>query len=179
MTEIWIGLFSGIAFGFIIQRVGATNPHRMARAHLMLDPDIPVFMLLAVVFAAWALWGLTASGAGSEVILPTSLVATSLAAAIFGVGWGLAGYCPGTCWAAAWEGRMDAILALLGGLCGAALFAHLHEFLVPLVYQPTNVGQITLADWFGTRVAALLILTAAFGGGVYLIGRIWKERLRV
>jgi hypothetical protein len=179
MTEIWTGLLAGVAFGFIIQRMGATNPQRMARAHLMLDPDIPAFMLLAVVFSAWGLWGLTASGAGSEVILPTSLVATSLAAAIFGIGWGMAGYCPGTCWAAAGEGRMDAIFALVGGLCGAAVFAHLHEWLIPLLYEPTNVGQITLQDWFGSRLAAVLLLTAAFGGGAALIGRIWKERLRV
>lgn len=179
MTEVWIGLFSGIAFGFIIQRAGATNPHRMARAHLMLDPDIVAFMLLTVVFAAWGLWGLTASGSGREVILPTSLVATSLAAVIFGIGWGLAGYCPGTCWAAAGEGRMDAIWALLGGLCGTAVFAHLHEWLVPMLYDPTNVGQITLTDWLGGRLAALLVLTAAFGGGVYVITRIWQERLRV
>ena len=118
----------------------------MARAHLMLDPDIPVFMLLTVVVAAWGLWGLSASGVGREVILPTSLVATSLAAVIFGVGWGLAGYCPGTCWAAAGEGRLDALWALLGGLCGTAVFAHWHEWLVPRLYDPTNVGQITLGD---------------------------------
>jgi uncharacterized protein len=50
MTEIWLGLFSGIAFGFIIQRIGATNADRMARAHLMIEPEIPQFMLLVVAF---------------------------------------------------------------------------------------------------------------------------------
>jgi len=28
MTNIWLGLFSGIAFGFVIQRIGATDAHR-------------------------------------------------------------------------------------------------------------------------------------------------------
>jgi hypothetical protein len=70
-------------------------------------------------------------------------------------------------------------MALLGGLCGTAVFAHLHEWLVPILYEPTNVGQITLVDWLGTRLAAILVLTAAFGGGVILIGKVWKERLRV
>ena len=45
MTMIWLGLFSGIAFGFVIQRIGATDAHRMARSHLMLDADIPRFMV--------------------------------------------------------------------------------------------------------------------------------------
>jgi len=175
MTEIWVGLFSGIVFGFIIQRIGATDPHRMARAHLMLNPDIPMFMLLTVLFSAWGLWGLVSYGAGKEVILPTSLVATGGAAVIFGIGWGLAGYCPGTTWAAAGEGRMDAVAALLGGLLGTATFAHLHEWLIPRLYDPTNVGQLTLGDWLGTRLAAVLGLTVLFGGGALLIGRIWKE----
>ena len=33
MTNIWLGLFSGIAFGFVIQRIGATDDNRMARSH--------------------------------------------------------------------------------------------------------------------------------------------------
>lgn len=179
MTPILIGLCSGIAFGFIIQRIGATDPHRMARAHLMIDPDIPMFMLLAVVFSAWGLWGLVAAGAATEMVLPTSLVATGLAAVIFGVGWGLTGYCPGTCWAAAGEGRMDAIFALMGGLVGTAVFAHLHETLIPMLYDPTNIGQITLGDWLGTRLAATLILTVMFGGGVALIVWAWREQPNV
>ena len=64
MTMIWLGLFSGIAFGFVVQRVGATDAHRMARSHLMLDADIPRFMLLAVVLSAVGLFGLQSVGVG-------------------------------------------------------------------------------------------------------------------
>jgi hypothetical protein len=179
MSEIWVGLFSGIVFGFIITRIGATNPHRMARAHLMIDPDIPMFMLLAVVFSAWGLWGLVSYGVGTESVLPTSLVATGVAAVVFGVGWGLAGYCPGTTWAAVGEGRMDAVAALLGGLVGTVAFAHVHEWIIPLLYDPTNVGRLTLGDWLGTRLAAILVLTALFVGGVFAIGGVWKQRPRL
>ncbi len=35
MIDVCIGLFSGVAFGFVIQRVGATNPQKMVLAHLM------------------------------------------------------------------------------------------------------------------------------------------------
>ena len=66
MADIWLGLFSGIAFGFVIQRVGATNADKMARAHLMLEPGIPQFMLLAVallvVFDAVATWSFIHQG---------------------------------------------------------------------------------------------------------------------
>lgn len=176
MTDIFLGLFSGIAFGFVIQRIGATNAGKMARAHLMIEPDIPRFMLAAVVLSALGLLGLQAVGVGRTMVLPTSLVATGLAAVLFGIGWGLAGYCPGTTWAAAGEGRMDAVFALLGGLAGTAVFAQLHEQLIPLLYDPTNLGPLTLADWTGSRAAGTVVLALVFSAGIYLIGKIWGRK---
>ena len=175
MDKVLLGLLSGIAFGFVIQRVGATNSDKMARAHLMIEPQIPQFMLLAVIFAAIGVFGLKLAGAGRFLPLPTSIVATGLAAIIFGIGWGLTGYCPGTCWAAAGEGRGDAIFALLGGLAGASVFAHFHEALVPLLYIPTNVGQMTLDGLFNSSGAALVFLVLIFSGGVVMIGRLWQK----
>ncbi len=172
-TEIWLGLFSGIAFGFVIQRIGATNANKMARAHLMIEADIPRFMLMAVVLASIGLLGLQAVGVGRTQVLPTSLVATGVAGILFGVGWGLCGYCPGTTWAAAGEGRMDAVFAFLGGLAGSAVFAHFHETLIPLLYGPTNVGQISLATWLGNRPLATVVLAVAFGLAIWGIGRLW------
>lgn len=178
-TQILLGLFSGIAFGFVIQRVGATNAHKMARAHLMLEGDIPRFMLMAVVLSAVGLFGLQAAGIDNTRILPTSLVATGLAAVIFGIGWGLCGYCPGTTWAAVGEGRMDAVFALLGGLAGTALFAQFHEVLIPLLYGPTNIGQISLGDWFGGDLRGLAALVVLFSICIWMIGRLWGRQSRV
>lgn len=173
MNMIWLGIFSGIMFGFVIQRVGATNPDKMARAHLMLEPQIPQFMLAAVLFSAVGLWGLQSVDVGRTVILPTSIVATGLAGILFGIGWGVSGYCPGTTWAAAGEGRLDAIFALLGGLCGTAAFAHLHEKLIPKLYMPTNLGPLHLHDWVTHPALAVGILVAAFVAGIWVVGRLW------
>jgi uncharacterized protein len=112
------------------------------------------------------------------MILPTSLVATGVAGVIFGIGWGLAGYCPGTCWAAVGEGRMDAVFTLLGGLAGAAVFAHLHEVLVPLLYSPTNVGKLRLADWFGGETTATWLLALALGAAAWVVGKVWGRAAR-
>jgi uncharacterized membrane protein YedE/YeeE len=175
MTPILLGLFSGIAFGFVIQRVGATDPDRMTRAHLMQDPDIPRFMVAAVALSAVGLFGLQAAGVGRTMVLPTSLVATGLAAIIFGIGWGLCGYCPGTTWAAVGEGRMDAVFALLGGLAGAAVFGHLHELLIPLLYDPTNLGQLTVQNLVGNQTVALILVVAVLVAAIYTIGRVWED----
>jgi hypothetical protein len=175
IAKLLLGLFSGVVFGFVIQRVGATDPDRMTRAHLMQDADIPRFMLAAVALSALGLYGLEAAGVGRTMVLPISLVATGAAAAMFGIGWGLCGYCPGTTWAAVGEGRMDAVFAMLGGLAGTALFAQLHERLIPLLYDPTNLGQLTVTSLVGSQPLALAIVIAAMSTGVYLIGRIWNH----
>lgn len=178
MTDIWLGLFSGIAFGFVIQRIGATDAHRMARSHLMLDADIPRFMVMAVALAALGLFGLQTVGVGRTLPLPTSILATGLAAIIFGAGWGLAGYCPGTTWAAAGEGRMDAVFALLGGLTGTLVFAALHETLIPILYEPTNIGSLTLVDLLGNHALAATVLALGFGIFAWVIGKLWDPRQR-
>lgn len=175
-SQIWLGLFSGIAFGFVIQRIGATNADKMARAHLMLESDIPKFMLMAVMLSAIGLLGLEAAGVANTRVLPTSLVATGVAGILFGIGWGFCGYCPGTTWAAVGEGRMDAVFALIGGLAGAAVFAHLHGILVPLLYDPFNVGQITLSDWTGSKPYAVLLLVFIFGLCIGIINILWKQK---
>lgn len=174
-TQIWLGLLSGVAFGFVIQRAGATNANKMARAHLMIEADIPRFMLLAVVLSAIGLVGLQASEVGRTLIIPTSLLATGISGVLFGIGWGLCGYCPGTTWAAAGEGRMDAIFALLGGLAGTAVFAQVHETLIPLLHAPTNMGQITLADWFGSRLIGAAVLVVVFAVCIWGIGIFWER----
>ena len=69
MTMVLLGLLSGIAFGFVIQRAGATNADEMARAHLMLNGRIPQFMVAAVAVSALGLLGLTAAGVGRMLVL--------------------------------------------------------------------------------------------------------------
>lgn len=175
MEKVLLGLIAGIAFGFVIQRVGATNSDKMAKAHLMIEPQIPQFMLLAVIFAAIGVFGLKLAGIGRFMPLPTSIVATGLAAVIFGIGWGMTGYCPGTCWAAAGEGRGDAISALLGGFVGTAVFANFHEVLIPMLYLPTNMGPLTLDGLLHSSAAGLVLLVLMFAGGVVMIGRLWQK----
>lgn len=175
MEKVLLGLISGIAFGFVIQRVGATNSDKMAKAHLMIESQIPQFMLLAVIFAAIGVFGLKLAGIGRFMPLPTSIVATGMAAILFGVGWGMSGYCPGTCWAAAGEGRGDAVFALLGGFAGTAVFANFHEVLIPMLYLPTNIGPLTLDGLLNSAAAGLVLLVVMFAGGVVMIGRLWQK----
>jgi hypothetical protein len=145
----------------------------------MLEGDIPRFMLMAVAISALGLAGLQAVGIGRMMVLPTSITATGLAAVIFGIGWGLGGYCPGTTWAAVGEGRMDAVFAILGGFAGTAVFAQFHETLIPLLYLPTSLGPLSLDDWLGGRTVGAVVLFFAFCAFVFIIGKIWGRSAKI
>jgi hypothetical protein len=93
---------------------------------------------------------------------------------IFGVGFAISGYCPGTCVLASAEGKTDAVFTLLGGLCGAALYALVYPLMAPLI-NFSNFGKITLATvfnvsngiWIAIPFSAILLL---------LIFRVLKDR---
>ncbi len=70
---------------------------------------------------------------------------------------------------------MRETMKLLGGLAGAALFTQLHETLVPILYDPTNVGRITLADLIGNQAIAVTMLVVVFGLCTWGIGKLWKN----
>ncbi len=40
--------------------------------------------------------------------------------------------------------------------------------------MPTNLGQLTLADWFGSPAAGLGALLVLFAAVIYLIGIFWN-----
>jgi hypothetical protein len=65
---------------------------------------------------------------------------------------------------------MDAVFALRSGLASTALFAQLHQTLIPILYDPTNVRQITLTDLFGKHAVAVAVLAVGFGLCTWGIG---------
>jgi uncharacterized membrane protein YedE/YeeE len=98
-TSMTLSAFgSGLLFGFGLLLSGMTDPHRV-RAFLDFagawDPSLAGVMVGAIAVHGTALWferrrlGATI---GPQAPLDARLV---VGAAVFGVGWGLAGYCPG------------------------------------------------------------------------------------
>ncbi|HEY6089511.1 MAG TPA: YeeE/YedE thiosulfate transporter family protein, partial [Gemmatimonadaceae bacterium] len=65
---------------------------------------------------------------------------------IFGVGFAVGGYCPGTCVVGAAEGRKDALFAIAGGITGALAFTLAYAALEPIFVTPWNFGKVTLAS---------------------------------
>ena len=64
-------------------------------------------------------------------IKPTRYVANTLGGLLFGVGFALAAYCPGTSAAALGQGNYDALAVMLGLMGGSYVFAEASGWIAP------------------------------------------------
>jgi uncharacterized membrane protein YedE/YeeE len=155
MTLVY-GLLVGIAMGWFIQRVGASSP-RLILANLRLK-DLSVIKFMATTIAVSSILAYLMQAGGAPMhfsIKPAYVIGVAVGGLIFGVGFALGGYCPGTCIVGIGEGRKDAWAALAGGIVGALAFTILWPVLEPVLIAPMDLGKITLADV--THVPALVV----------------------
>lgn len=161
MTLLW-GLLVGIAMGALIQRVHASSPAMILRSLRLEDLSILKFMAVTI--------GVGSVGAHLLGVLdlplnldvkPTYVLGVLAGGLVFGVGFALSGYCPGTCVVGAGEGRRDAVAALAGGIAGTVLFTVAYRWLEPLLVKPMSLGRITLADVFHAPAMALALALGA------------------
>jgi uncharacterized protein len=167
-TELAIALVLGLGFGFALERAGFGSARKLTAVFYLYDMAVVKVMFTAVVTTLVGLALL--SGAGlfdmSEIYLEaTNWTAQIVGGLLFGAGFVIGGYCPGTSMAALATGRKDGMLFALGMLAGVWAYA---EFTPGLDewYKATSSGVITLPEvtgiamgWWALAFAALL----AFG----------------
>jgi uncharacterized membrane protein YedE/YeeE len=160
MTLIY-ALFVGIAMGALIQRVGASSP-RMILASLRLENlTIIKFMATTIAVGSVLVYLLSLWMPMHFDIKPTYVIGVGLGGLIFGVGFAVAGYCPGTCVVGISEGRRDAWFTLLGGITGAFVFTFVYTLIEGALIKPLNYGKITLADVLHVPAVAVAVGLAA------------------
>jgi uncharacterized membrane protein YedE/YeeE len=128
---------AGLLFGVGLIVAGMANPAKVI-GFLDLagawDPSLALVMAGAITVGAGAfalMRNKTRTLLGAPVRLPTArnidrpLVLGSL---VFGVGWGLAGICPGPALVLAGYGAIKGLVFLAAMLAGSALFEFLEEF---------------------------------------------------
>ena len=112
--ELLIGLITGVVFGFLLQRAHVLRYDKQLGALRLQDLTIVKFMLAHILVAMVGLYLLSDLGLAKLSLKATALGANILGGLIFGLGWGLLGYCPGTSLGALGEGRVDALSGILG-----------------------------------------------------------------
>jgi uncharacterized membrane protein YedE/YeeE len=136
MTTVVASLLAGLVFGLGLIVSGMANPAKVL-GFLDLagawDPSLAFVMAGAVAVAALAFAVAkrrTLSWLGAAMKLPTSrdidrrLV---LGSAVFGVGWGIAGFCPGPGLVALGMGEVKALVFVVAMLAGMGVFERIER----------------------------------------------------
>jgi hypothetical protein len=172
MKMIIYGLVTGILFGFLLQKARVIRYDKQLGALRLIDMTIVKFMLSTVLVAMVGTYLLKDLGLAKLSIKPTLLGGVIFGGLIFGIGWGLLGYCPGTALGALGEGRFDALWGILGMLVGAGLYAEAYPTLKKTVLTWGDFGKITLPQVLGLN--HWIIIPILVIGGLLLFR--WFEK---
>jgi len=151
MKMLLYGLVTGILFGFLLQKGRVLRYDKQLGALRLMDMTIVKFMLSTVLVGMVGVYILKDLGLVKLSVKPTNLGANIIGGLIFGAGWGLLGYCPGTSAGALGEGRWDSLWGILGMLVGAAVFAEVYPALKTSILTWGKFGKITLPQVLGVN----------------------------
>jgi thiosulfate/3-mercaptopyruvate sulfurtransferase len=178
LAAMVIGLF----FGFALERAGFGSSRKLAGIFYFRDMTVLRVMFSALITAMLGLSLLAALGwvdlATQIYILPTLYGAQILGGLIFGLGFVLSGWCPGTGAVGVASGKLDALAFLGGVVLGAIVYNETYRWtsgllgegavltafglprgLFALLFTLAAVGAFYFAEWIERRMG---------GGGKYL-----------
>lgn len=119
-------VFIGFFFGLFLERGGLGNPHKLTGVFYLTDFTVPKVMFTAILVASSGLYLLSDQKLIDMErlrLVPTFFWPQIAGGALFGIGFLVSGYCPGTAVAALASGRIDALVTMAGIGAGSLLFA--------------------------------------------------------
>ncbi|MBV8516816.1 MAG: YeeE/YedE family protein [Acidobacteria bacterium] len=177
-SQLAIAVFIGLAFGFALERAGLGDARKLAGQFYVTDFTVLKVMFSAIVTAMLGAYWLARLGVLdlARVFVPETYVLPQLAGgALFGIGFVLAGLCPGTSCVAAATGRGDGALTVVGMFAGVLAtglaFAPLRAF-----YASTARGSLTLPQLLDLPYGVVVCAIVAIALAVFRIVERWERR---
>ena len=164
----------GLIFGFLLQKGGVAKFHILVGQLLLQDFTVVKIMLTAILVGMIGITFLNSKAKVNLHIKPTKIGSNIIGGLLFGFGFALLGYCPGTGAAALGEGNWDTVFGMAGLVVGSYLFAEASGFIKKTVDQWGNLGKRLLPDLLHMpRGIFVVVLAVVFTGALIAMERIF------
>lgn len=140
------GVAFGLVFGFLLQKGGVGKFNILIGQLLLQDFTVAKIMLTAIVVGMVGVFGLHHFAKVNLHIKPTKIGSNIIGGLLFGAGFALMGYCPGTAAAALGQGSWDSLFGMVGLVAGSWIFAEFSASLKTTVEKWGDLGKILLPD---------------------------------
>jgi hypothetical protein len=162
-AQLVLGLLFGICFGFLLQKGGVTSYDVIEGQLLLTDFTVLKLMFSAVIVGMAGFHLLKHFGYVQSHAAEGSVGSNVIGGLIFGAGFALLGYCPGTVAGAAGTGALDALFGgMTGLLIGAGIFAELYPRLRPRILEWRKFPAVTVPEFLHLNVWVIIVLMEVF-----------------
>ena len=164
-NALFMSLVTGILFGIALEQAGFGSSRRLSGVFYFKDMAVIKVMFTAMITAIICLQTALSFGWISEQALylnPTLYKAQIIGGIIFGIGFVMGGWCPGTAAVGAASGKWDALIFLGGAVAGSALFNETY-FLVQGLYAERYQHLAFIYDSLGLGREWFCLLFVAAG----------------
>lgn len=169
-AQIVLGLATGIVFGFLLQKGGVTGYGVILGQLLLTDFTVLKIMLSAVLVGMIGVYAMKSAGLVRLHYTRGAIGSTVVGGLIFGAGFAVLGYCPGTAAGAVGSGALDAAIGMIGIGLGAGIFARLHPRLDRSIHRSGTFPAETLPELIGVRPGIVVVAVAILIAGIlYLL----------
>lgn len=145
-ARLLLALLAGLAFGFLLQKGGAAKFNILIGQLLLQDWTVAKIMMSAIIVGMLGIYPLHQAAKVNLHLKPTKLGPNIIGGLIFGAGFALMGYCPGTAAAALGQGNWDALFGMVGLVIGSYVYAEMSGWLKNTAAKWGDFGKITLPD---------------------------------
>ncbi len=168
----------GIAFGWCLEQAGFGSSRRLAGIFYFTDMAVLKVMFSAVITAMLGLGIMLGTGflnPESLYVPETFLWAQIAGGLIFGIGFVIGGWCPGTAAVGMVSGRFDALIFLAGALIGSSLFNEFYSTLEPL-YMMESMGVSYIYQVVGMNFPQFALLLTVVGVLAFWVSELIEEK---
>ena len=170
-------LLFGFLFGAILQSARLNKYNTISGMARLEDYTVAKAIAVAVGVGAILLSIEIGLGFASFHVKPLLMVGIGFGGLIFGAGMAILGYCPGTLPVSLGEGSMDALVGIIGGICGGIVYTLIQPSIQGMLGP--DMGKHSLESAMGGG-SLYYILVFAFGfllvGIAFLLNKIERKK---